>query len=312
MSETQWHYAHNEERHGPVSVSELKALLKAGQLQPSDIVWQTGMAEWRPLSECMPELFRRTPSPTGQPATDQKSDAGVWQQAAKFAKTVGQATASAVQQEEDDVFANLDGSANDPAIFLRSEYFGGRSKIGIPLSAMNKPLFIIAAALFSWPVLLGFLWSTPSAWEFLPFKRTEFLRIRLRQVILWRKITVVFMIWLACNLVAVVLARIVGEISVELAFVVFLAGSIAANLAAWKLISGIGDRLFRSSVYLEYGFPAKYRLLCGYSDAPMKAQLEGVLRLCEAISRSEFAPWPQISTHGSRSGLLSAIYSRIS
>ena len=73
--------------------------------------------------------------------------------------------------------ANLDGNANEPAIFLRSDYFGGRSKIGIPLSAMNKPLFVIAAALFSWPVY-GLPLVNPLGLRILPFQRTESLGIQ--------------------------------------------------------------------------------------------------------------------------------------
>lgn len=43
-----WYYAKSGGRHGPVSDSELKALAGRGELQPDDLVWTDGLAEWRP------------------------------------------------------------------------------------------------------------------------------------------------------------------------------------------------------------------------------------------------------------------------
>jgi len=42
----QWYYAQNGQRHGPVSVEQLRELGILGQLSPTDLVWTTGMGQW--------------------------------------------------------------------------------------------------------------------------------------------------------------------------------------------------------------------------------------------------------------------------
>lgn len=44
----QYHYSHNGESLGPVSVEQLRQLAASGQLTPSDLVWREGLAEWVP------------------------------------------------------------------------------------------------------------------------------------------------------------------------------------------------------------------------------------------------------------------------
>lgn len=46
----QWHYTKGSERHGPVSSDQLRQLAASGQLQPTDLVWKDGMAEWQKAS----------------------------------------------------------------------------------------------------------------------------------------------------------------------------------------------------------------------------------------------------------------------
>ncbi len=46
-----WYYGDGEQRHGPVSMDELKALARSGQLARSDLVWNRGMTEWTPAAE---------------------------------------------------------------------------------------------------------------------------------------------------------------------------------------------------------------------------------------------------------------------
>lgn len=50
-----FHYAQQGKQAGPVSVDELRNMLRTGQLAPTDLVWTSGMADWRPASE-VPEL----------------------------------------------------------------------------------------------------------------------------------------------------------------------------------------------------------------------------------------------------------------
>jgi hypothetical protein len=45
-----WHYVVGDERHGPVTSTELRRLASNSQLRPSDLVWRAGMAEWQPAS----------------------------------------------------------------------------------------------------------------------------------------------------------------------------------------------------------------------------------------------------------------------
>ena len=47
---SQWYYSKNNQRQGPVSSEQLKQLAATGQLQPSDLVWKEGMAQWAAAS----------------------------------------------------------------------------------------------------------------------------------------------------------------------------------------------------------------------------------------------------------------------
>lgn len=47
---TSWHYEKDGERHGPVTEQQLKDLASSGQLQPSSLIWQSGMEQWQPAS----------------------------------------------------------------------------------------------------------------------------------------------------------------------------------------------------------------------------------------------------------------------
>ncbi len=46
----EWYYMKNDQQVGPVSGQELKRLVQAGDLQPADLVWKDGMANWAPAS----------------------------------------------------------------------------------------------------------------------------------------------------------------------------------------------------------------------------------------------------------------------
>ncbi len=48
MSPVEWFYAQENQRFGPVSAAELKALADAGKLRPEDLVWREGMDGWVP------------------------------------------------------------------------------------------------------------------------------------------------------------------------------------------------------------------------------------------------------------------------
>jgi len=47
---------------GPLDDSHMRAMARAGQLRPEDLVWREGMAEWAPAGR-VPGLFDATPAP---------------------------------------------------------------------------------------------------------------------------------------------------------------------------------------------------------------------------------------------------------
>src|SRR5204863_6819118 len=55
----QWLYVQNKIRLGPVTLAELKALVLAGKLLVSDMVFQTGWPRWKHAAD-VPELFPLT------------------------------------------------------------------------------------------------------------------------------------------------------------------------------------------------------------------------------------------------------------
>jgi hypothetical protein len=46
MTPIEWFYAQGDQQLGPVSASDLKQLAASGTLQPADLVWREGMADW--------------------------------------------------------------------------------------------------------------------------------------------------------------------------------------------------------------------------------------------------------------------------
>ena len=46
-----WHYGHDGQRFGPVSIEELRQLVASGMLCADDLVWRTGLDEWTPAGQ---------------------------------------------------------------------------------------------------------------------------------------------------------------------------------------------------------------------------------------------------------------------
>ena len=46
----QWYYAKNKQKHGPMTLEDLKQLSESGKLLPTDLVWREGMDKWQPAS----------------------------------------------------------------------------------------------------------------------------------------------------------------------------------------------------------------------------------------------------------------------
>ena len=47
----QWYYAKEDQQYGPISQSEMRGLLDAGAVQPSDMVWREGLKDWTPAAD---------------------------------------------------------------------------------------------------------------------------------------------------------------------------------------------------------------------------------------------------------------------
>lgn len=58
----QWHYAKDDQRLGPVSGSELRAMAADGRLASDDLVWRGGMSTWTPAGR-INGLFPSTAAP---------------------------------------------------------------------------------------------------------------------------------------------------------------------------------------------------------------------------------------------------------
>lgn len=47
----QWYYGENGQQIGPVSESDLGALMMSGRIGPATLLWREGMAQWSPLAQ---------------------------------------------------------------------------------------------------------------------------------------------------------------------------------------------------------------------------------------------------------------------
>ncbi|HYV38587.1 MAG TPA: DUF4339 domain-containing protein [Gemmataceae bacterium] len=60
--DAEWYFAEKGQQHGPVTFDELRERAAAGLLQPSDLIWKTGLADWQPASS-QPGLFSAAAPP---------------------------------------------------------------------------------------------------------------------------------------------------------------------------------------------------------------------------------------------------------
>jgi len=62
MADESWYYARGNQQFGPVDKYTLLAKFEAGEISPDDLVWTSGMTEWRPAREA-PPLHERVGGP---------------------------------------------------------------------------------------------------------------------------------------------------------------------------------------------------------------------------------------------------------
>ncbi len=56
-----WYYVRNKQQVGPVSFEEMQRLAAAGQIIPTDLVWQAGTQKWV-MANSVPALFAMIPT----------------------------------------------------------------------------------------------------------------------------------------------------------------------------------------------------------------------------------------------------------
>ena len=47
----EWYYGKGGQQEGPFDEATLRQRIASGQVNPTDLVWREGMAEWLPLSQ---------------------------------------------------------------------------------------------------------------------------------------------------------------------------------------------------------------------------------------------------------------------
>ncbi|WP_428308002.1 DUF4339 domain-containing protein [Lacipirellula sp.] len=72
QDERDWYYAKNNVQNGPVTFEHLKTLTQAGALLGEDLVWKTGMAEWKPAWQI--QGLQTVPLMSSTPKTGHQSD----------------------------------------------------------------------------------------------------------------------------------------------------------------------------------------------------------------------------------------------
>lgn len=299
----QWYYTKNGQKTGPITDQQLKQFANSGEIKPTDSLWKEGMADWRPANS-FKGLFQGPPLDPPI-ANETLTSKNIWKNMSKMADTISSVTADSLGQD--------DAEKNKPAVFLHEQYFGGRTKIGSNLKPLQTLGGKVVASIFSWFYLLSVLKGTISSWQFLPFRHTEYAKITLRQSIRWDKIFPVFAVWIIFFTVSLIFGIGITVITVGLGSPAIPLGIIISNLIACQMISGMElDDLHRTEIVFEYGFPNKHLLLFGISDAPIGQQMEGVLMLCEAISKAEFSRWDQFTAHSTTpASMLSKVVSMV-
>jgi hypothetical protein len=72
-SQPQWYLARDGEQFGPITEAEMAKLVEMGHLQPNDLLWREGFADWRPALVVFP---KRGPAPPRDPRLARPTPAG--------------------------------------------------------------------------------------------------------------------------------------------------------------------------------------------------------------------------------------------
>jgi hypothetical protein len=88
---TEWFYSKGDEKHGPLSTSDLKSLAESGALSADDLVWKDGFAQWQPASKVrglFPNATNKNDStPSKSTSKAKRSSTPASKNSAKFTST---------------------------------------------------------------------------------------------------------------------------------------------------------------------------------------------------------------------------------
>jgi TonB family protein len=190
------------------------------------------------------------------------------------------------------------------------EGIAGRTRLGPDLAVLYRPGVVASVAVFSWGALSLLLGNVGERWAMIPSRDAELVRLEVRQQLESARLAEPRARWFAMVLggaiVTLILSlgagRLLGS-GAAASFVMLLFGGatwLAANLLLLGSVRRIGERLYRTSVTLEYGYPEKTRLLVALSDAPIAEQRQAATKLLQTLAERGASQWDYLDAQGGR------------
>lgn len=208
---------------------------------------------------------------------------------------------------------NQHAAVGTPPFAVWADGIAGRSRIGTDLAALSRPGVVASVVVFSWPALRFVLHNVGERWAMIPTKNPELVRVEVRQELEAARLAEPWAQWLALMIfgglltLALSAAGIASGVAsanpiVLVAFMIVFVGVtwIAANLLLLGSVRRIGERLYRTSVTLEYGYPEKTRLLVALSDAPIAEQRQAATKLLQTLAERGASQWDYLDAQGGR------------
>jgi hypothetical protein len=203
-----------------------------------------------------------------------------------------------------------EGAIGAAPFAVSPEGIAGRTRLGPDLAVLYRPGVVASVAVFSWGALSLLLGNVGERWAMIPTRDAELVRLEVRQQLESARLAEPRARWFAMVLggaiVTLILSlgagRLLGS-GAAASFVLLLFGGatwLAANLLLLGSVRRIGDRLYRTSVTLEYGYPEKTRLLVALSDAPIAEQRQAATRLLQTFAERGASQWDYLDAQGGR------------
>jgi hypothetical protein len=181
MMEAEYYYSREGERFGPVPGEQLKQLAATGQLEPHDLVWKQGMANWVEAAR-VKGLFPSAPQPPDvgvpPPAPSSREDggpaAGSYPPAGRARETEESDAAKRARQAKDAALAAGTDAVKAFKVLVKNPVGGLKEAYETlgPMSAMS--VGIVFAGVFVLCYLIG-SWIGPSGFPGLSIAMKELL-----------------------------------------------------------------------------------------------------------------------------------------